>query len=156
MGIPDHPICLLRNLYVDQEATVITGQGITHWFKIGKGVQQGYILSPCLFKFYAEYIMRNAKLNESQTGIKIARRSISILRYAHDTILMAAMEEELKRLLMRVKEESKKNWHKTTFKNTKMASGHTTLWQIEGGKVEAVTDFVFLLSKNHCGWLLQP
>ena len=99
MGIPDHLICLLRNLYVDQEATVRTGHGTTDWFQIGKGVRQGCILSPCLFNFYAEYIIRNAGLEEIQAGIKIARRNINNLRDADDTTLMAESEEELKRPL---------------------------------------------------------
>ena len=107
MGIPDHLTCLLRNLYTGQEATVRTGHGTTDWFQIGKGVHQSCILSPCLFNFYAEYIMRNAGLEEAQTGIKIARRNLSNLRYADDTNLMAE-SEELKSLLMKVKEESKK------------------------------------------------
>ena len=107
MGIPDHMTCLLRNLYAGQEATVRTGHGTTDWFQIGKGVCQGCILSPCLFNFYAEYIMRNSGLEETQAGIKIARRNINNLRYADDTTLMAKSEEELKRLLMKVKEESK-------------------------------------------------
>ena len=106
MGIPDHLICLLRNLYAGQEATVRTGQGTTDWFQIGKGVHQGCILSPCLFNLYAEYIMRNAGLDKAQAGIKIARRNINNLRYADDTTLMAESEEELKSLLMKVKEES--------------------------------------------------
>ena len=106
MGIPDHLTCLLRNLYADQEATVRTGHGTTGWFQIGKGVPQGCILSPCLFKLYAEYIMRNAGLEEAQAGIKIARRNINNLRYADDTTLMAE-SEELKSLLMKVKDESK-------------------------------------------------
>ena len=108
MGIPDHLMCLLRNLYAAQEATVRTGHGTTDWFQIGKRVHQGCILSPCLFNFYAEYIMRNAGLEETQAGIKIARRNINNLRYADDTTLMAESEEELKSLLMKVKEESKK------------------------------------------------
>ena len=108
MGIPAHLICLLRNLYAGQEATVRTGHGTTDWFQIGKGVCQGCILSPCLFNLYAEYIMRNAGLEETQTGIKIARRNINNLRYADDTTLMAESEEELKSLLMKVKEESEK------------------------------------------------
>ena len=108
MEIPDHLICLLRKLYADQEATVRTGHGTTDWFQIGKGVCQGCILPPCLFNFYAEYIMRNAGLEEAQAGIKIARRNINNLRYADDTTLMAESEEELKSLLMRVKEESEK------------------------------------------------
>ena len=108
MGIPDHLTCLLRSLYAGQEATVRTGHGTTDWFQIGKGVPQGCILSPCLFNSYAEYIMRNAGQGEAQAGIKIARRSINNLRYADDTTLMAESEEELKSLLMKVKEESEK------------------------------------------------
>ena len=108
MGIPDHLTCLLRNLYAGQEATVRTGHGTTDWFQRGKGVCQGCILSPCLFNFYAEYIMRNAEREETQAGIKIARRNINNLRYADDTTLMAEIEEELKSLLMKVKEESEK------------------------------------------------
>ena len=108
MGILDHLTCLLKNLYAGQEATVRTGHGTTDWFQIGKGVQQGYILSPCLFNLYAEYIMRNVRLDEAQAGIRIAGRNINNLRYADDTTLMAETEEELKSLLMKVKEESKK------------------------------------------------
>ena len=108
MVIPDHITCLLRNLYEGQEATVRTRHGTTDWFKIGKGVQQGCILSPCLFNFYADYIMWNARLDESQTGIKIARRNINNLRYADDTTLMAESEEELKSLLMKVTKEGEK------------------------------------------------
>ena len=108
MGIPDHLTCLLRNLYAGHEVTVRTGHGTTDWFQIGKGVLQGRILSPCLFNLYAEYIMRNAGLEETQTGIKIAGRNINNLRYADDTTLMAESEEELKSLLMKVKEESTK------------------------------------------------
>ena len=103
MGIPDHLTCLLRNLYAGQEAAVRTGHGKTDWFQAGKGVCQGYILSPCLFNFYAKYIMRNAVLEEAQAGIKIARRNSNSLRYADDTTLMAESEEELKSLLMKVK-----------------------------------------------------
>ena len=106
MGISDHLTCLLKNLYAGQEAAVRTGHGTTDWFQIGKGVHQGCRLSPCLFNFSAEYIMRNAGLEETQAGIKIARRNINNLRYANDTTLMAESEEELKRLLMKVKEES--------------------------------------------------
>ena len=106
MGIADQLACLLRNLSSGQEATVKTGHGTTDWFQIGKGVRQGYILSPCLFNFNAEYIMRNAGLEEAQVGSKIARRNINNLRYANDTTLMAESEEELKSLLMKVKEES--------------------------------------------------
>ena len=148
MGIPDHLTCLLRNLYAGQEATVRTGHGTTDWFQIGKGVHQGCILSPCLFNLYAEYIMRNAGLDEAQTGIKIAGRNINNLRYADDTTLMAESEEELKHLLMRVKEESEKAGSKINIKKTKiMASGPFTSWQIEGGMVGAVTGFLFLGSK---------
>ena len=108
MGIPDNMTCLLRNLYAGQEATVRTGHGTTDWFQIRKGVCQGCILSPCLFNFYAEYIMRNAGMEEAQAGIKIAGRNINNLRYTNDTTLMAESEEELKSLLMKVKEESEK------------------------------------------------
>ena len=113
MGIPDHLTCLLRNLYAGQEATFRTGHGTTDWFQIGKRVHQGCILSPCLFKFYAEYIMRNTDLDEAQAGIKISGRNINNLRYADDIILMAEREEELKSLLMKVKEESEKVGFKT-------------------------------------------
>ena len=127
MGIPDHPTCLLRNLYADQEATVRTGHGTTDWFQIGKGVLQGCILSPCLFNFYAEYIIRNAGLEETQAGIKIAGRNINNLRYADDTTLMAESEEELKSLLMKVKEESGKVGLKLNIQKMKiMASGTIT------------------------------
>ena len=108
MGIPDHLTCLLRNLYAGQEATVRTDHGTADWFQIGKGVHQGYILSPYLLNLYAKYIMKNAGLEEAQAGIKIARRNISNLRYAGDTTLMAGSEDELKSLLMKVKEESEK------------------------------------------------
>ena len=107
MTIPDHLTCLLRNLYADQEATVRTGHGTTDWFQIGKRVRQGYILSPCFFNLYAEYIMRNTGLEEAQAGIKIAGRNINNLRYADDTTLMAESEEELKSLLIKVKESEK-------------------------------------------------
>ena len=106
MGIPNHLTCLLRNLYAGQEATVRTGLGTTDWFQIRKGVHQGCILSPCLFNFYAEYIMQNARLDEAEAGVNITGRNINNLRYADDTTLMAESEEELKSLLMRVKEES--------------------------------------------------
>ena len=126
MEVPDHLTCLLRNLYAGQEATVRTGHGTTDWFQMGKGVHQGCILSPCLFNFYAEYIMRNAGLEETQTGIKIARRNINNLRYADDTTLMAE-SEELKTLLMKVKEESEKVGLKFNIQKTKiMASGPIT------------------------------
>ena len=143
MGIPDHLTCLLRNLYAGQEATVRTGQGTTDWFQIGKGVRQGCILSPCLFNFYAEYIMRNAGLEETQAGIKTVGRNISNLRYADDTTLMAESEEELKSLLM--KEESEKVGLKLNIQKTKiMASGPITSWQIDG---ETVSDFILEGSK---------
>ena len=146
MGIPDHLTCLLRNLYAGQEATVRTGHGTTDWFQIGK--RQGCILSPCLFNLYGEYIMRNAGLEEAQTGIKIARRNINNLRYADDTTLMAESEEELKSLLMKVKEESEKAGLKFNIQKTKiMASGPITSWPIDGKRVETVTDFIFLGSK---------
>ena len=112
MGMPDHLICLLRNLYAGQEATVRTGHGTTDWFQVGKRVHQGCILSPCLFKLYAEYILRNAGLEEAQAGITIARRNINNLRYVDDTTLMAENEEELKSLLMKVKEQSGETWLK--------------------------------------------
>ena len=124
MGIPDHLTCLLRNLYAGQEAVVRTGHGTTHWFQIGKGVHQGRILSPCLFNFDAEYIMRNAGLEEAQAGVKIARRNINNLRYADDNTLMAESEEELNSLLMKVKEESEEIGLKLNIQKTKiMASG---------------------------------
>ena len=127
IGIPDHLTCLLRNLYTGQEAKVRTGCGITNWFQIRKGVFQGCILSPCLFNFYAEYIMRNSGLEEAQPGVKIARRNISNLRYTDDTTLMAKSEEELKSLLMNVKEESEKVGLKLTIQKAKiMATGPIT------------------------------
>ena len=130
MGIPDHLTCLLRNLYAGQEATVRTGHGTTDWFQIGKGVCQSCILSPYLFNLYAEYIMRNAGLEEAQGGIKIARRNINNLRYADDTILMAESEEELKSLLMKVKEESEKVGLKLNIQKTKiMAFGPIISWE---------------------------
>ena len=119
MGIPDHLTCLLRNLYAGQEATVRTRHGITDWFQIGKGVLQGCILSPCLFNLYTEYIMRNAGLEEAQAGIKLAGRNITNLRYADDTTLMAESEEELKSLLMKVKEDSEKVGLKLNIQKTK-------------------------------------
>ena len=143
MGIPDHLTYLLRNLYTDQEATVRTGHGTTDCFQIGKGVHQGCILSPCLFNLHAWCIMRNTGLDEAQTGIKIARRNISNLRYADDTTLMAESEEELKSLLMKVKEESEKIGLKLNVQKTKiMASGSITSWEIDGETVETVSDFI--------------
>ena len=152
MGIPDHLICLLRNLYAVQEATVRTGHRATDSFQIGKGVCQGCILSPCLFNFYAEYIMRNAGLDEAQAGIKITRRNINNLRYADDTTLMAESEEELKSLLMKVKEESEKVGLKLNIQKTKiMAPSPITSWQIDGETVETVADY-FSGLQNHCRW----
>ena len=127
MGIPDHLTCLLRNLYAGQEATIRIGHGTTDWLQIGKEVHQDCILSPCLFNFYAEYIMRNGGLEEAQAGIKIAGRNINTLRYADDTTLMAESEKELKSLLMKVKEESEKVGLKLNIQKTKiMASGPIT------------------------------
>ena len=144
MGIPDHLTCLLRNLYAGQGATVITGHGTTGWFQIGKGVHQRCILSPCLFNFYAEYIMTNAGLEEAQGGIKIAGRNINNLRYADDTTHMAESEEELKSLLMKAKEESEKVGLKLNIQKTKiMISGLITSWEIDGETVETVSDFIF-------------
>ena len=145
MAITDHLTCLLRNLYASQEATVRTGHETT-------GVRQGCILSPCLFNFCAEYIMRNAGLDEAQTGIKIARRNISNLRHADITTLMAK-SEELKSLLRKVKEENEKVGLKLNIQKPKiMASGSITSWQIDGEIVDTVADFIFLGSKNHCRW----
>ena len=148
MGIPDHLTCLLRNLYAVQEATVRIGHGTIDWFQIRKGVHQGCILSPCLFNLYAEYIMRNAGLDEAQVGIKIAGRNANHLRYADDTTLMAEIKEELKSLLMKVKEESGKVGLKLNIQKTKiMASGPITSWQIVGETVETVSDFILGGSK---------
>ena len=147
MGILDHLTCLLRNLYGGQEAAVRTAHGTTDWFQIGKGVHQGYILSSCLFNLYAEYIMRNAGLEEAQAGIKIARRNINNIRYADDTTFMAE-SEELKSLLMKVKEESEKVGLKLNIEKTKiMASSPITSWQIDRETMETVRDFVLLGSK---------
>ena len=157
MGAPEHLICLLRNLYAGQEATVRTGHGTTDWFQIGKGVCQGCILSPCLFNFYAEYIMRNAGLEEAQAGIRISGRNINNLKYADDTTLMAESEETLKSLMMKVKEESEKVGLKLNIQKTKiMASGPITSWEIGGETVETVSDFNCVGSKNHCRWWLKP
>ena len=135
MGIPHHLTCLLRNLCVGEEATVRIGHGTMDWFKSGKGVWQGCILSPCLFNLHAEYIMWNAGLDDSQAGIKITRRNINNLRYADDTTLRAESEEELKSLLMKVKEKSEKYGLKLNIQKMKiMASGPINSWQIDGGK----------------------
>ena len=145
MRIPDYLTCLLRNLYAGQEATVRTGHGTTDWFQIGKGVHQGCIWLLCLFNFYAEHIRRKAGLDEAQAGIKIARRNVNNLKYADNTTLMAE-SEELKRLLMKVKEESEKVGLKLSIQKTKiMASGPITSWQIDGETMK--TDFIFLCSK---------
>src|SRR5574337_217251 len=144
MVIPDLLTCLLRNLYAGHEATVRTGHVTTDWFQIGKGVCQGCIFSLCLFNLYAEYILRNAGLDEAQAGIKIAGRSINNLRYADDTTIMPEIKEELKRLLMKVKEESEKVGLKLNIQKMKiMASGPITSWEIDGETVETVSDFIF-------------
>ena len=142
MGIPDHLTCLLRNLYAGQEATVRTGHGTTNQFQIGKGVCQGCILSPCLFNLYAEYIMKNAGLEEAQAGVKIARRNINNLGYADDTTLMAE-SKELKRFLMNVKEESERVVLKLNIQETKFTvSGSITSWQLDEETMETVRDFL--------------
>ena len=153
MGILDHMTCLLRNLYAGQEATVRTGHGTTDWLQIGKGVLQVCILSPCLFNFYAEYIMRNAGLEEAQAGIKISGRNISNLRYADDTTLMAESEEKLKSLLMKV--ESEKVGLTLNIQKTEvMAFDPITSWQIDGKTVEVVADSIFggskITANRHC------
>ena len=149
MGIPDHLACVLRNLYAGQEATVRTAHGATDWFQIGKGVRQG-----CVFNFYAEYIMRNSGLEETQAGIKIAGRNINNHGYADDTTLMAESEEELKSLLMKVKEESKKVGLKLNVQKTKiMASGSITPWEINRwGNSRNSVRLYFLGLQNHCRW----
>ena len=148
MGIPDHLTCLLRNLYAGQGARVRSGHGPRDWFQIGKGVRQGCILLPCLFNLYAEYIMRNTGLEEGQTGIKIARRNINNIRYADDTTLMTESEEELKILLMKVKEKGEKVGLKLNIQKTKiMACGPIASWEIDGEIVETVSDFILGGSK---------
>ena len=148
MGIPDDLTCLLRNQNAGQEATVRTGHATADWFQIGKGIRQGCILSPWLFNLYAEYIMRNAGLEETQAGIKIAGRNINNLRYADDITLMAESEEELKSLLMKVKEGSEKVGLKLNIQKAKiMASDPISSWQIDGETVETVADLIFLGSK---------
>ena len=144
MGIPDHLTCLLRNLYAGQEATVRTGHGTTDWFQIGKGECQGCILSPCLFNLHAEYIMQNARLDVAQVGIKIAGRNINSLRYADDITLMAESKEELKSLLLKVKEDTEKAGLELNIQKIKiMASGPIASWQV-GGET--------LRLQNHCRW----
>ena len=151
MGIPETLTCLLINLYAGQEATVRTEHGATDWFQIRKGVCQGCVLSPCLFNFYAEYIMRNVVLDEAQAGIKIAGRRINNLRYADGTTLMA-VNEELKSLLMKLKEENEKVGLKLNIQKTKMmASCPITSWQMDGKTMETVRDYFFGL-QNHCRW----
>ena len=156
MGIPDHLTCLLRNLYAAQEATGRTGHGKIDWFQIGKGVRRGYIFSLCLFNFYAEYIMRNAGLKETQAWIKIVRRNINNLRYADDTTLMAESEEELKSLLMKVKEESEKVGlaQHSENKDYGIWSHHfmANRWGNSGKSVR----LYFWGLQNHCRWWLQP
>ena len=153
MRLPDHLTCLLRNLYVGQEATVRTGHETTNWFQIGTGVGQCCILSPYLFNLYAEYIMRNAGLDEAQAGTKIAGRNINNLRYADDTTLMAESEEKLKSLLMKVKEESEKVGLKLNIQKTKiMVSSPITSWQIDGETMETVAEFIFFELQNHFRW----
>ena len=149
MGIPDHLTCLLRYLYVGQEATVRTGHGTTDWVQIRKGVCQSCILSPCLFNLYAEYILRNAGMDEAQAGIQIAGRNINNLRYVDDTTFMAE-SEELKSLLIKVKEESERVGLKLNIQKTKiMASGPITSCEIDG---ETVADFFFGWLQHHCRW----
>ena len=148
MGVPDHKTCLLRNLYAGQEATVRTGHGTTDWFQIEKGVHQGCMLLPCLCNLYTEYIMRNVRLVEAQAGIKIAERNINNLIYADDTTLMAESKEELKSLLMKVKESEKVGLKLNIQKTRIMASGPIISWQIDGETMETVKDFLFLGSKS--------
>ena len=147
MGIQDHLTCHLRKLFAGQEATVRTGHGTTDWFQIGEGVRQGCVLSPCLYNFYAEYVMRNAGLEEAQAGVKIARRNINHLRYADDTTLMAESEEELKSLLMKLKEQSETVGLKLNIQKTKiMAYSPITSWQIDGKRL------YFGGIHNYCRW----
>ena len=149
MGIPDHLTCLLRNLYAGQEAIDRTRHGTTNWFQIGKGVCQGHILSPYLFSIDTEYIMRNAGLDEAKAGIKTSRRNINKLRYADDTTLMAESREELKSLLLKVKEKSEKVGLKLNIQKTKiMAFGSITSWQIYEETMETVRDFIFWAPKS--------
>ena len=152
-GIPDHLTCLLRNLYAGQEATVRTGNGATDWFQIGKGVHQGCILSPCLFNFSAEYIMRNTGLEEAQAGIKISGRNINNLRYADDTTLTAESEEKLKSLLMKVKEESEKVGLKLDIQKTKITGiwSHHFMANRWGNSGNSVRLYFYGL-QNHCRW----
>ena len=155
MGIPGHLTCLLRRLYAGQEATVSTGHGTTHWFQIGEGVCQSCIVSPCLFNLYTEYIMRNAGLEETQAGIKIARRNINNFRYADDTILMAESEEKPLDASEKGERKSWLNLQKklVNLQKTKtMASSPITLWQINGERVETRVDLILGGLQNHCKW----
>ena len=153
MGIPDHLTCLLRNVYAGQETTVITGHGTTDWFQIGKGVRQGCILSPCLFNLYAEHIIRNAGLEETQAGIKISSENINNFRYAADITLMAENEVELKSLLMKVKEESEKVGFKLNIQKTKIkASGPISSWEIDWRNSGNRVRLYFFGLQNHCRW----
>ena len=156
MGILDHLTCLLRNLYASQEATVRTGHGTTGWFKIGKGVHQGCILSPCFFSLFAEYIMWNARLDEAQAGIKIARRNKNNFRYADDNTLMAESEEELKCLLMKVKEESEITGLKLNFQKEDYGIWSHQFMANRWGNNGSNNRLYFLGLQNHCGWWLQP
>ena len=157
MGIPDHHTCFLRNLYAGQETRVRTGHETMDLLKIEQGLHQGCILSPCLFNFYAEYIMWNPGLDEAQVGIKIARRDINNLGYADDTTLMAENEEKLKSLLLKVKEENEKFGLKLNTQKSKiMASNPITSWQIDGEKNGNSGRLYFLGLQNHCRWWLQP
>ena len=152
VGIPDHLTCLLRNLYAGQEATVRTRHGTTDWFQIQKGVHQGCILSSYLFNLYAEYIIQNAGLDEAQAGIKIVRKNINNLRYADDTTLMAEIEEGVKSLLMKVKEESGKAALKLSIQKRKIIAFSPIIsWQLDRGTMETVTLY-FLGLQNHCRW----
>ena len=153
MGILDHFTCLLGNLYAAQEATVRTGHGTTDWFQIGKGAFQGCILSPCLFNFYAEYIMRNAGLGEAQARIKIARRNINNLRYAGDTTLMAESEEELKSLLMKVKEENEKAGLILSIQKAKIMASSPIPCMVNRWRNNGNSDRLYFLGlQNHCRW----
>ena len=153
MEIPDHLTCLLRNLRAGQEATVRNRHGTTDWFQIGKGVHQGYIWTRCLFNIYAEYIMQNARSDEAQDGIEHPGKNTNNLRYTDDTSLMTESEEELKSLLVKVKEESEKVGLKLNIQKTKIiASGPITSWEIDGETLEIVSDFILGGLQNHCRW----
>ena len=155
MGIPDHVICLLRNLYAGQEATVRTGHGTIDWFQTGKGIHLGCILSPCLFNLYAEYIIRNVGLEDAQAKIKIAGRNINNLRYTDDTTLMAESEEELKSLLMKVKEVSGKVGLMLNIQKTEIIQSHHFMADRWGNNRNS-SWLYFSGLQNHCRWWLQP